>query len=262
MNLSDISTQLMFTTVPIWVEKAGGLTSTGTAFIYNVPVANQPGQLIPLLVTNRHVVEGARNGLIELVERDGDAPRQTRLRAAMPAEMILKYTDEELDLVAVPLGPLLNQLETEKKPVFFRSIGPELIPNADAVSELAALEEIVFVGYPSGLRDRHSGMPIIRRGITATPVWNDLDNTPMFLIDAGVFPGSSGSPVFILNQGAYATKGGLTVGNRLLFLGVITQSMLRPEKNGAAYLGLGKVVKSTALKPFIERVVDEMQRAK
>ena len=102
-------------------------------------------------------------------------------------------------------------------------------------------------------------MPIIRRGITASPVWNDFDNTPSFLVDAGVFPGSSGSPVFILNQGSYATKDGISLGNRLLFLGVITESMLRIEGNEKAYLGLGKVIKSSALRSFVESVVSRMQ---
>ena len=57
-------------------------------------------------------------------------------------------------------------------------------------------EEIVFIGYPSGLRDEHNSTPLIRRGITASPIWNDFGNDPIFLIDAGVYPGSSGSPVF------------------------------------------------------------------
>jgi hypothetical protein len=258
VNLNDISTQLLFTTVPIWVEKSVGQTM-GTAFVYNFPVAEKTGQFIPLLITNLHVVEDAKRALIELVEREGEAPKQTRIRAEISRSLLLKFTDAKLDLAVVPLGPLLNQLDAAKKPIFFRSFGPELVPAAVVVNEQAALEEVVFIGYTRGLRDEQSGMPIIRRGITATPAWNDFDNSPSFLIDAGVFPGSSGSPVFILNQGAYATKSGLTVGSRLLFLGVITETMLRPEANGRAYLGLGKVVKSTALKPFVAEMVKLME---
>jgi hypothetical protein len=259
VNLNDMSTQLLFTTVPIWVEKAAGQTTSGTAFVYNFPVAGQEGQFIPLLITNYHVVAGAKRALIELVERDGEKPKETRIRAEMGGDLVLKFVDSKLDLAAVPLGPLLNQLESSQKPVFFRSFGPELIPTPEALNDLAAMEEVVFIGYPSGLRDQKSGMPIIRRGITASPLWNDFDNTPSFLVDAGVFPGSSGSPVFILNQGSYATRNGVAIGSRLLFLGVITESMLRLEGDGKAYLGLGKAVKSTALKSFVEKVISQMQ---
>ena len=259
MNLEDLSTQLLFTTVPIWVEKTNGQTSGGTAFVYNFQVAEQEGQAIPLLITNYHVVADAKRALIELVERNESRPKESRIRAEMSAELVTSFIDRELDLSAIPLGPLLNQLETSHQPIFFRSFGPELIPSPEVLNDLAALEEVVFIGYPSGLRDQKSGMPIIRRGITASPVWNDFDNTPSFLVDAGVFPGSSGSPVFILNQGSYATKDGISLGNRLLFLGVITESMLRIEGNEKAYLGLGKVIKSSALRSFVESVVSRMQ---
>lgn len=253
MNLNDISTQLLFTTVPIWVEKPGGVTVSATAFIYNVPVADKPGQFIPLLLTNHHVVEGATRALVELVERAGDQPApDKRVRAQLDANLLTARTDAALDLAAMPLGPLLNQLEQTGRPAFFRSVGPELIPPQATIDDLAAMEEIVFIGYPSGLRDVRNATPLVRRGITATPVWNDFEGEPAFLIDAGVFPGSSGSPVFILNQGAYATKQGLVVGNRLFFLGVISQSMVRPDATSNVFLGLGKVVKSGAVRAFVD----------
>jgi hypothetical protein len=65
----------------------------------------------------------------------------------------------------LPLGPLLNQLDRAGRPVFFRSLGPDIIPSQAVVNDLAALEEIVFIGYPSGLRDEHNSTPLIRRGI-------------------------------------------------------------------------------------------------
>ena len=259
MNLNDLSTQLLFTTVPLWVKSPKGL-ATGTGFIYNVPVHGDPTKLIPLLITNYHVVEGATEAVIELVERKGDGPvLQSRVRAQISPAVLLAATDKKLDLALIPLGPLLNQLEASGRPVFFRAVGPEIIPSPEVVQDLAAVEEIVFIGYPSGLRDEHNSTPLIRRGITASPVWNDFGNEPVFLIDAGVYPGSSGSPVFIMNQGAYATKTGLNVGSRLLFLGLITGTMLRTEGTGNAYLGLGRVVKSSAIAPAIDAFARSVQ---
>ena len=80
----------------------------------------------------------------------------------------------------------------------------------------------------------------------------------MFLIVAGVFPGSSGSPVFIYNHGTYPVKDGIALGNRLLFVGVLSQTMLRDNATGKSYLNLGKVINSRAmyreLKKFIQRI--------
>lgn len=259
MNLNDLSTQLLFTTVPIWTESANGQRNSATAFIYNVSIPSKPEQSVPLLVTNHHVVSGAKRGLIELIERDGDQPnRKKRVRVEISENALGQHVSPQLDVALIPLGPTLNQVEAAGRPAFFRSITPDIIPAPDVLSQLSAMEEIVFIGYPSGLRDETNANPLIRRGITSTPVWNNFQGRPAFLIDAGVFPGSSGSPVFILNQGAYATKDGLIVGSRILFLGMICQSMVRTDAGKETFLGLGEVVRSSELREFIDRSVQPL----
>ena len=256
MNINDVSTQLLFTTVPIWVEKAEG-TESGTAFFLNIPVGADTDQVLPLLVTNHHVVRGGSRAVIELVERQGDQPLPSKkVRVELPQSTLEAHVDEDLDLAAIPIGPVLNQLDGANRPVFYRSASLDLVPSEQDWNDLAAVEDVVFIGYPSGLRDETNATPLIRRGITATPVWNDFEGRPFFLIDAGVFPGSSGSPVFVLNQGSYSTAKGLVVGNRLMLLGVISQSMIRPEKGSRVFLGLGKVVNGQAVKRFLTSVAD------
>lgn len=41
------------------------------------------------------------------------------------------------------------------------------------------------------------------------------------MADIASFPGSSGSPVILLNQGSYSTKGGIALGNRAHLLGIL-----------------------------------------
>jgi hypothetical protein len=75
-------------------------------------------------------------------------------------------------------------------------------------------------------------MPIARRGTTALPIALDFEATPRFVIDASVFGGSSGSPVFILNQGLYTDKrGGIVLGSRVLFVGVVSAVFFRTKLN-------------------------------
>jgi hypothetical protein len=257
MNLEDLSTQLLYTTVPIWTEGQSGVKSSATAFIYNLTTDEKGSNSVPLLVTNHHVVSGSSRILIELIERDGDKPsRDKRVRVELDSNSFV--VNAELDVALHPLGPALNELEASGRPAFFRAISAELIPDEASLVELAAMESVVFIGYPSGLRDDVNALPLIRQGITSTPAWSDFQGKPNFLIDAGVFPGSSGSPVFILNQGAYATKSGLSIGNRLLFLGVICQSMVRSKAGSETYLGLGKVLRSSAIREFIKSTVIPM----
>lgn len=258
MNIKDLSTQLLYTTVPIWVQRTDGKQSSGTGFIYMHPTEKK-GSSIPFLITSYHVLENAEKILVEFAVGSEEGPDLGKsVKIELPIDKIRLYHDSENDISGIVIGPILNQVTDQK--ILFRSISPDIIPSKEVINDLAAVEEITFIGYPSGLFDEHNISPIIRRGITASPVWNDFDGEPKFLIDAGVYPGSSGSPVFIMNQGSYATKQGITMGSRLLFLGIISESIIRMEHDKqSTFLGLGKVIKSSIIKIFIDDVVKDLR---
>jgi hypothetical protein len=138
------------------------------------------------------------------------------------------------------------------------------------VDSLDAVEDVAFVGYPANLYDTANLTPILRRGSTATPVALDYQGMPAFLIDAAVFPGSSGSPVFILNQGSWAAReGGLMAGTRLLFLGVLAAVHTRsvtadlapiPTRVGVTFadpLNLGIVFKASAVDEVADLLLEK-----
>ncbi len=84
------------------------------------------------------------------------------------------------------------------------------------------MEEIVMIGYPNGIWDRTHNLPIIRKGITATHARLPLNGKSEFLIDAGCFPGSSGSPVFLANIGSFLRPdGSMSIGTRIALLGTL-----------------------------------------
>jgi hypothetical protein len=85
------------------------------------------------------------------------------------------------------------------------------------------MEDVVMVGYPIGSIDMVNNLPLFRKGITATHPGIDFNGQPYGMIDIAAFPGSSGSPVAILNQGSYSSPGGITLGSRFYFLGVLFQ---------------------------------------
>lgn len=100
------------------------------------------------------------------------------------------------------------------------------------LDQLDAIESVTFIGYPNGIWDRKNLLPVARRGTTASPIGVDFEGTPRFLIDASVFGGSSGSPVFVLNQGMYSDKqGNSVVGTRVHFVGLVAAVFLRTQLN-------------------------------
>jgi hypothetical protein len=96
--------------------------------------------------------------------------------------------------------------QAQRKRIYFMALGKEIIPTAEQLEGLAALEDIVMVGYPIGLWDKVNNMPIIRRGITATHPKLPYNGREEFMIDAACFPGSSGSPVVLYNETGYIDR--------------------------------------------------------
>ncbi|EVT83464.1 S1 family peptidase [Vibrio parahaemolyticus] len=261
MNLDNLGTQLTFTTVHLWIENQNGSNCTGTGFIYTVN-SKVEESTIPFLVTNYHVVKDAKIALVEFIEGSNQKPnKDQKLRVEISGEQLRQFVDAENDLVVYPIAPILNQFHSAGKGIFYRTISPEMIPTPAVVNAMGAIEEVTFIGYPSGIYDFRNSSPLVRRGITSSPIWNDFNGEHCFIIDAGVFPGSSGSPVFILNQGSFAASDGVVLGSRLLFIGIISETMLREEGvNSNVYLGLGKVIKAQQLQLFIDNLLKEIDK--
>lgn len=245
MNIKDLSTQLLYTTVPIFANNKDGSKSTGTGFVFSI--TEDDNSSIPLLITNHHVLEKAVAGFVEFHLMENQMPSKQTVRIQFDENIITNNRLGNLDLIAIPLAGTLNDFQQRGFTLFYRTVDQRMIPKIEQTEELAAIEDITFIGYPSGLYDAVNKTPIIRKGITATPIWNEYNGNPVFLIDAGVFPGSSGSPVFIFNQGSYPTHDGISIGNRLLFVGVIAETMIANEKEGKKYLDLGVVINSQAM---------------
>lgn len=259
MNLENVGTQLLFTTVHLWVENHNESKSTGTGFIYTVE-SKKEGGTFPFLVTNKHVINDAKRVLVEFIEAEDNKPnREEKLRVEIDGNQFKQFIDKKNDLAILPIAPILNQFQNAGKHVFYRTIDPNMVPEQNIIDELGAIEDVTFIGYPSGIYDHKNSTPLVRKGITSSPIWNDFKGESCFLIDAGVFPGSSGSPVFIYNQGSYATNNGITVGTRLLFIGIISETMIRQDgEKSDVFLGLGKVIKSKELKKFVADVVKDI----
>ena len=260
MEINDIGTQLLYTTGPIYAHNSDKSLSTGTGFLFSVRESET--ESIPLLITNYHVLKDAMLGFVELHIGEKGFPTDKTIRVQFDKSIIDGNKLGKLDLIAVPLAGTFNDFQNRNIEIFFRTVDQNMVPTKEQEDKLSAIENITFIGYPSGLYDEKNKISIIRQGITATPIWNDFKGEEVFLIDAGVFPGSSGSPVFIYNQGTYPVKDGIALGSRLIFVGVLSKTMLRDNATGKAYLNLGEVINSRAmyreLNKFIQRLKGTM----
>lgn len=228
-QIESLAEQLFFTTVRIETETATG-QGVGTGFF--LAYTKQDKQYL-FVVSNKHVIREAKRGLMLFVEGGDGRPKVgqgVRIVLDNFEDLWFGHQDSEIDVAVMPLVPVLHEIQKARKEVFFKTISTDLIPDSSKLAELDAIEEVLFIGYPSGLYDKANLVPIARRGMTATPIGLDYCGKKMFLVDASVFPGSSGSPVFIYDRGSYSPKkGGLVVGSRFMFVGVISSVAVREE---------------------------------
>lgn len=275
LNIKSLSNQLMYATVRIQTE-----SGVGTGFIFELNLGSE-NEDVPCIVTNKHVVEGDQSASFSFMKRNSDnSPNHHETMAVNItnlASLIVPHPDPSIDLCLIPIASILIEVERRQEPIFYVKLDAGLIPSNEELEKLNVLEDIVMVGYPNGLSDVHNNVPILRKGITATHPFFDYNGQPDFVIDAACYPGSSGSPVFILNEGSYSTNEGLIMGSRIMLVGILhsgpriteagrivpqnipTNLNATPQIRTEMMMNLGFVVKSQKLLDFVP-VIQELVR--
>ena len=265
MDIDSTAKRLLFSTVRVDTVLDDGSEGSGTAFV--VRHAHCRG-ITDFVVTNRHLVEGVRRGGLVFTQKHQGRPafgQRFQLNIdEFPAAWHL-HPDPEVDLALVPLAPLQQAAAEQGVELYVEPIDSRLIPDTATWQQFDALEDVLFVGYPSGVWDQVNLMPILRRGTTATPAALDFEGHRQFLIDAAVYPGSSGSPVFIERRSGQMSRREAT--RDLLFAGVVAAVFFREEAHhivpapvpannrgmalGSEMIDLGLIIKSDKVSELI-----------
>lgn len=235
MQVQSLSDKIFFNTVRIDTSDGQGGHGSGTGFFFHHKSGDQDALCI---VTNKHVCFGGREGRFTFTKSEGGEPKLGEVFHLSIGESDWKslwfgHPDDSIDIAICPLLPLLETMKSQYGfEAFYKHITSGTIPNDEEISSLNSIEEVTFVGYPNGVWDGKNYLPIARKGTTASPVEVDFEGTPKFLIDASVFGGSSGSPVYILNDGVFSDRNGKAfVGKRFYFIGVIAAVFFRTQEN-------------------------------
>lgn len=224
MQVQTMIEQLLFTTVRITTTAAGQIGS-GTGFF--LAEERPEGGTAVLLVTNKHVIAGADQVTLHLIAA---GPANTPalgngLTLTCSPNQFIGHPDPEIDVTMIGVGGALQQLADAGTPAFIRSVSPSMCATKATLEDYEPIEPVTFIGYPSGLYDSASLLPIVRQGFAATAMNIDYEAKPVFLIDASVFPGSSGSPVFLVPRPSAPDKrGNITIGGSAkppILLGIV-----------------------------------------
>jgi hypothetical protein len=213
------SEQLLFATVRIRTKLASGGEGAGTGFFFRIQL--DADQTIPVIITNNHVVQGAVTGSF-LVHEGRGSPSDCSFEIALDnfEKRWIAHPSPEVDLCAMPFQPLAAEAERNGRFIYRLEFSRDHFPQPEDLD--TAMASVTMVGYPNGLWDTANNLPLLRRGVTATHPNVDFCGRPELLVDMACFPGSSGSPVFLLDEGWVVSEGkNIRAGSRLRLLGVL-----------------------------------------
>lgn len=264
--------------------------SVGTGYLYYYQFSED--EIYPVIVTNKHVVQGATelNAVFTIIKQgvavgeDGVADGEERFPVKLTdlSDQTFLHPDPNIDLCVILLGTTLNSIRAGWG-VKNKFLNSSWHVDSELASIVRPIETVIMVGYPSGIWDQVNNRPITRRGLTAShplKAWNGLRQ---FVVDAACFPGSSGSPVFLYEDGIYrSAENVFTPGTRVKLLGTLwggptvdAQGVLVDKEIPASMphanekipvirtmMNLGYVIHADALNDFVPLIMEFMKRYK
>ena len=186
----------------------------GTGFLIQKRIDDK--KVKHLLFSNKHVFWGKRDKDNVLAEKDiritfhkTETDGSYKLGSTHKLNIHLKrgqsgyyeHPETSVDVACINVSSVYLII-----PVGMRSVELEKFIDFNLDSIFAG-QRIMFIGYPKGFFDTANFLPVARSGFIASIPSVDFQGKKQLLIDAQVFPGSSGSPVFIKIGHAYKLLG-------------------------------------------------------
>lgn len=222
---SQEESQLQYYTVRIETDKG-----EGAGFRFDFPVVGDPlkSESVPCLVMNKHLIEEARNAIFYFpgaISPSANSPKKKKvfLESEALKAMWFLHPQEEIDLCAIPLIPIIKKLKLQQDKDSPITPVNNLIPTEEVLNKLSSFQEKVSVfAYPTGHQNPHKYKPFFRHGFILT---QSADF--QFMIFAETLP--SNSLVFTWMQTTEDNKN--LERRKFLFLGIVHSiSQMRVEE--------------------------------
>lgn len=146
-------------------------------------------------------------------------------------------SDPEIDIAVIPLDFELNSvnprigIENERPPET-GSLAFDVDSILSEKSRVIAGDRTQIVGYPGQYVDQTNDFPVTRNVIVSTQYGFPYNGDPIFLTDARMHPGTSGSPV-VAGPVTLITHGGIDLwGPAYKLLGVHSATLRQPATEG------------------------------
>lgn len=249
--------------------------SFGSGFLIFKELQNNQGHVF--LITNKHVIPKAQDKktiTLRLLVKDNDTTKVKNLEVSITSsdgkylDKVKLHPNKDYDVVAINITDdiVSNNIQATWLPY-------DLLVTKDKLKNenITVGDEIFILGYPDAIFDERNTSPILRVGVISSvptegfafneklkKAYNLPDEIDGFLIDANVFPGSSGSLVVLKQQPTTIGQGGATVVSAAkkipYVLGIVSGSIpiIDSAIKSVQRMGLGIVYSTDTIKDTIE----------
>ena len=182
--------KMMWSTYPLVTQRG-----VSTAFIVRVRDPRASGGVATVMVSSRHALDTVGRAPFYIATRspsEGGGARLTLLRVDPPQTKERFYVQHPRhDLAAFVLPMKLD----DEGPAGVRSFLDERSVASPAEAARTG-DEVFFLGFPEALPGTAGAFPILRSGRIASYPAGAPGVAGVFVLDADVYPGDSGAPVF------------------------------------------------------------------
>ena len=252
----------------------------GTGFL----VPRETGQRVRVfLVTNKHVIGQDREtrSRVESITLHLNTTLPNGQLQARTAKVVLatepdgsksirEHPEADVDVIAIDVTHLIVQFPQIRKKLADYAV----FASKERLEELDVTigDDVMVIGYPYGIRHQGNAFPLVRAGVIATRIGESLEDAVRdpkggwrtrtlrgFLIDGGIIPGSSGSPVVLKPIIGRRVKNSIMLElPPPLLLGIVAETRYAPIHVGGvagdtlAFAGLGLAFDAATIKETIE----------
>jgi hypothetical protein len=169
-----------------------------TCFIVLRKDSSAPGGTVAVVVTAAHILSTAPKGpfyfIARIAENSGD-PQIVLVELRLPQSsgpVFVKHPLYDIGAFEIQVPPHLAQVITFPSFLNENAIGSER-------DRPRAGQDVLFVGFPRVLPGTAGGFPVLRAGKIAS--YSGSAKQHVFVLNADVYPGDSGGPVFAARSG-------------------------------------------------------------
>lgn len=193
----------------------------GTGFIVFRKAA-EAGKCTPFLVSNRHVFQDKLSVILRMRVKDTDNLLEFEVRLKDGDGTLYKVHPIQTPSVNIDIAvlPFASYIDAHN----LRFYGFDIDDNAMSSKELRenGVDEgsiIYMLGYPLGLVNVQSNLPLCRMGCIARMSESQIEEEYIMLVDIQNFPGNSGSPI-VLRPELVSIKGTKSL-SRSVLVGIV-----------------------------------------